>query len=571
MVVFLLAAALALPPVFPVSEVQRGQQGECLTVFEGDLIEPFAFEVKGVMRNYLGPNRDVVLIKLLGAKPEFTGVVAGMSGSPCSIGGRLLGALAYSFATFAKEPIAGITPIEGMRDVLRLPEEKRPWRLEQEEHMPLHARVDNAEATLRPIAAPLAMSGVTSEVLEEYTPWLREVGFEPVAGGSMGSSKTAARPLAPGSAVAAVLVRGDVEVAATGTVTWVNGDEVLAFGHPFFGGGAVSIPMAQASIVNTMVSSMRSFKMSITGPTLGEITQDRLTAIGGRMGRQPSMIPVRGVMRTPGGVSKYRFEVARDLQLSSKFVSMGLANAISGRVDASDRGVVRLNGDIRIAGQKPVHLSDVFAANRDNRLLQSSAAEMGQALDMLWRSPFGSAPAVEIDVETTVEPEPVIESIEAIYLDRSVAHVGDTVNVVARLRREGSPGIGALHNEQFSVRIPRHWAGRTVTLHACGAAEAEQLLYESEGQPHFQDMSDIVTWLNMRRSSGGLYLLATRDGVGMRVGVQLLPFLPPSVVALQSGDTRTERRGFAVAWEDHKTRPGVVYGGVKTNLTIDPL
>ncbi|MBI3179085.1 MAG: hypothetical protein HYZ27_05450, partial [Deltaproteobacteria bacterium] len=124
--------ALALPPVLPVSEVRPGQKGECLTVFQGDHVESFPFEVRGVMQNFLGPGRDLVLVRLGGDKAEFTGVVAGMSGSPCSIDGRLLGALAYAFAMFAKEPIAGITPMGGMLDVFTLPDEKRPWRVSAE-------------------------------------------------------------------------------------------------------------------------------------------------------------------------------------------------------------------------------------------------------------------------------------------------------------------------------------------------------------------------------------------------------------------------------------------------------
>ncbi len=150
---------------FPMADIVRGQHGVCHTVFEGDTIEPFAFEVKGLMKNFLGPRKDIVLVKLLGDKPTFTGVVAGMSGSPCIIDGKLVGALSYAFAKFAEEPIGGITPIDSMLDVLHLPDEVRPWRLglapaqawdqALSAQTPVDVRADNS--ALRPIATPITL------------------------------------------------------------------------------------------------------------------------------------------------------------------------------------------------------------------------------------------------------------------------------------------------------------------------------------------------------------------------------------------------------------------------------
>ena len=165
----------------PVEEIRPGQKGECLTVFEGDVIEPFSFLVKGVMEDYLGPGRDLVMIRLLGKKPEFTGVVAGMSGSPCSIDGRLVGALGYSFASFAKEPIAGVTPIKDMIAITKLPKENRPWRLpsnstsntmwENFEAGKAVASADPAhDNSMRPIAVPLTLSGMSPDLLSILHP-----------------------------------------------------------------------------------------------------------------------------------------------------------------------------------------------------------------------------------------------------------------------------------------------------------------------------------------------------------------------------------------------------------------
>jgi hypothetical protein len=118
-------ANAAPAPVMSLAEVQIGMQGVIRTVFRGSQIEEFGFEVLGVMKNLLGPKQDIILVQLKGEKPEFTGVVAGMSGSPAYINGRQVGALSLRFGSFAKEPIAGLTPIESMLSLFKI-DEPRP-------------------------------------------------------------------------------------------------------------------------------------------------------------------------------------------------------------------------------------------------------------------------------------------------------------------------------------------------------------------------------------------------------------------------------------------------------------
>jgi len=557
----------------PLDEIQRGQTGQCLTVFEDDHIEPVTFSVKGVMPNFLGPNGHIVLVRLTGEKPEFTGVVAGMSGSPCSIDGKIIGALAYAYAIFAKEPIAGITPMQDMLDVMRLPAEKTPWRLPTKETAKaewdalrrgeaLAQAPSNDE--LRPIATPLSLGGVVPQVREHFTPWLRSLGFVPVATGA-GGGPTASKKLEPGSPIAAVLVSGDVDIAATGTVTSVEGNEVLAFGHPFFGSGVTSMPMAHASILNTMASQMRSYKMSLTGALIGEITQDRLTAIGGYLGPSPKMVPVRGTFKTPSGTKSFSFEVTRDLYLSPRFVALGLANALVGNVQSSERGTVRLTGTVRAKGIEPVIVRDVFASQRDSSLLIEAAIEMARTFATFWNTPFGPPPEIELSVEAVLEPEPVIEWIESVHLSRSQARPGDSVEVAVRLVRDDGPRT----IERFLLKVPRRWAKQKVDIIVAGGSLAQRLVDEVAGDPRPENLAQIQTWFANRRTDGYLYLLAVRKGTGMRSEVEAMPFLPPSVVAINSGDATKQRRNRGLAWEERRGRPGVVYGGLRTQLRVE--
>lgn len=557
----------------PVADIRPGQKGTCLTVFQGDQVEPFPFTVRGTMTNFLGPNRDVVLIRLESEKAEFTGVVAGMSGSPCSIDGKIVGALAYSFSTFAKEPIAGVTPIGDMVDIMKLQKQDRPWRLDgdpvkQAEWKALREGTAVAAKTVRnaelaPIATPLTISGAPQAIIDHFEPWLSANGFMAMAGGSAGKDAKA-KPLVPGGAVAAVLVRGAVNIAATGTVTSVEGNEVTAFGHPFFGAGAVSIPMANAYIVNTMASAQRSFKMSIPGAMVGEVTQDRLTAIGGYMGGVPSMVPITGSIATPQGPAKFDLEVARDVELTPRFVAMGIASALGGRVDASERGTMRFNGRIDIEGQQPIIVKNVYSAQRDGSLMTSPAIDMAIAFANMWQTPFGAPPKMKMSIDAQLASEPIEETIEDISLSSSSIEAGKPVEVAVRVRRWNGP----VTYEKFTVNVPRSWIGDEVDIIACGADLAERVSDEVQGDPRPTKFADVVKALNARRTDGNIYVMAVRDGAGLRADTEILKFIPPSAVATLSGDPNVRRRNRGLAWEERRARPGTVMGGAMTQLKV---
>ncbi len=575
----IVAALGALPPTMPVSEVKGGMHGQCQTVFEGDKIEPMDFVVKGIMSGMLGPNKDVVLIRLEGKKPEFTGVVAGMSGSPCFIDGKLVGALAYAFASFAKEPIAGVTPIADMLEVLEQPKNERPWRLaanqsktpDNEAHwqamregraLDMPGRV----ADLVPIAAPLSMSGVPLDIQQHFAPYLESLGFVPVAGGIAGKGEAPAA-LKAGGAIAGVLVRGDVSIAGTGTVTTVDGNKVLAFGHPFFGVGPVSIPMATATIINTMASSLRSFKMSNTGEVVGEITEDRLTAIGGFLGKGPRMIPVHGEIEGMGA-GVFDFEVARDAQLTPRLLGMALASSLSGRVGASAKGLLRLEavihyGDLE-GNKKSVRVQNVYSAQRDGNLFVYAGMDVAQVVGMLWNNPLGPPPDMKIELKVKAEPESLVEWVEAVHLDRGQARVGDNLEVAVRMRQEDGPSA----IERFVIKVPTAWAGKEIEFVAAGVYGAEKLDMKISGMPVPRTLEEIGIWLNKRRDGGYLYLMAHHKGAGVQVGISSMANIPGSAATVLGAAPRTYRRKSGLAWEEHRNRDGFVFGKASAKLKI---
>ncbi len=291
--------------VYPLSRIHAGLHGAALTVFEGTQPEAMDVEILGTLKNALGPGQDLILARLHGSKPEYTGVVAGMSGSPVYIDGKLVGALSYRIGQFSKEPIAGITPIAQMLEAGRQGEDA-PAPARAGLDAPAQAAAVAAAADIQPIETPLSFSGFSPAALRFFAervqlPGMQSFGsFSAALGGAEletgnaagGGRPSTQGPLAPGSAVSALLVKGDMEIAATCTVTSVDAGRVLACGHPITRYGNVSMPMTKADVVATLASPMNSLKIVNTTETVGAFTEDRESAIGGRQGETARMIPV---------------------------------------------------------------------------------------------------------------------------------------------------------------------------------------------------------------------------------------------------------------------------------------
>ncbi len=314
------------PGFFPLSQVRAGMTGTAWTVFQGTTPEPMQVEILGILRGARGPGQDMILAQLHGAKPEYTGVVEGMSGSPVYIGGKLLGSLSYRIGQFTKEPIAGITPIEQMLEVRDIPfrnlsveEAHAAFPAPASSLVASNSAADRdplspAAMTFQPMDTPLVMSGFFPDAIRFWQQQTAGTFLEPVAaGGSLAGASSAPAPasvasthptLIPGSAVSMQLIRGDLEVAATCTVTWIDPRQLLACGHPVLGAGPVSLPMTTADVVTTLASPLNSFKIINTGVTVGAFTQDRESAIRGVFGAQAHMIPVHLSIDSPGGTAQ---------------------------------------------------------------------------------------------------------------------------------------------------------------------------------------------------------------------------------------------------------------------------
>ncbi len=557
--------------IFPLSEIQRGQKGIGYTVFAEDRPEAFGVEVLGVMEGMLGPGKSVILTKLTGDKINFSGVIAGMSGSPVYIDGRLVGAVAYRFGSFTKEPIAGITPIEDMLaafgdeiDPSALaqvpPTAPGPWRVERFRSrtllpaLALPAQAPTPAQGLRALATPLFMGGVSPEVMQAQRGALQAAGFLPMAGGA--GAKTdlglfAPRPsdarqvqantpglagtvkasrIAPASAISAQLMRGDINVAAIGTVTWVQGDRVLAFGHPFIGHGKVAFPMATAAIINTLASEAGSYKQGLAAKEVGIITQDRLTAIGGDLGKAAPMVPVRILVQrfdeplgSPG--LETRVEIVDNPIWLPNMLETAIASATSRRMGYEAGGTVSLKARI-YTKEHTVAFEDLISAPAPLRLPAFAARDVATTASILLRNELGQAQIQGIEVMVRLSPKVKLRELERIIAP-STARPGETITVQAILRPYRQEPITA----DIQITVPMDAEGE-FELYVGGGVELDQKDGHARGRRTPKQLEDLMALLSSRRPAQALYARIYQPQAGLTQNMALMSALPASQRAI---------------------------------------
>jgi hypothetical protein len=569
------------PAILRLADVKPGMIGQALTVFAGTKPEPFKIRVVAVMRNFL-PKEDVILIRAEDPRVEFSGIVAGMSGSPVYVDGKLMGAIAYAWS-FSKEPLGGVTPIETM-----LAERTRPRRV-KEETMALggkapasHALADAHDgddratgwrpaergASSGPLAlarglglppvlpssggdqphllrasVPLSVSGFTPRTFAELEQELRPSGLVPLqAGGGRklgGPGSAAPGHVEPGSAIGVELVRGDMSTVATGTVTYVDGPEVFAFGHPMFGIGEVYLPMVDAEIHAFLPSFSQSFKMSSPLQEVGTLVQDRQSCIIGDLDARTTMVPVEVRVDGPGVEARtFRAEVARNRRLTPMLASLVVGNAIAdAEPDVTDM-VVTVTSKVNVKGYSTIELRDqLFSAEGVSGHALSSSRGLRAMGDLLF-NPFEPVVLDRLDVDVRVEFRRDIAEIIGVSLPSDVVHAGDTVPLRVTLR----PYAGDEYLEIIPVVIPREVAGDMVKIEVATGAQVKPDTAQAESLRGYID--------NLRKfytaSSIVVSIQQPDDGASLRG--RLLSGLPPAALdTLRPGNQTRRADAYRVA------------------------
>ena len=537
----------AATKIMKVDDVRPGMKGVGYTVFQGTKPEPMGVEVLGVLRNLNGPKSDVVLVKLVGEKPEFTGVVAGMSGSPVYIDGKLLGAIAYRIGQFSKEPIAGVTPIEQMLEINEF-DQSIP-----QSGAAAVARVSGASRTstpgkddsnpiqsyaqyLTPIDAPFVFNGFNEAAIRQFAPALSAVGITPVMGVGSASKDKQPEPLVPGSAVSAIMVRGDMDVAATCTVTYMDKDHLLACGHPLMQFGMVDMPMTKANVVATLSSPLNAFKIINTTEAVGAFVQDRHTGILGRFDRDPKMIPVTLSIHGPSGPREYHYEVLNNAKLTPVMMMTTVYNALMGMNQYGEETTYRMNGRIHVTGFSDVRMTNMFSPVDANPTAYAVAMSLGEHFGRIYDNPFEAPTVSGVNLEFDLEPERRAAVLESARTDVTEARPGDEITIEAVLR----PYRGDRIVRRIPVRVPTSAPKGSLRILVSDAETLDRARRSTPAMGRRMDLHSTIEVLNKEHLNDHLYVSLLEANPQATVEDKVMPAVPLSVMNVMEGMRATQ-------------------------------
>ena len=553
----------ATSAIMPLDEIKPGMIGTGRTVFEGTELQDFKVHILGVLKNVQGPKRSLILAKLEGGPLAQTGVIAGMSGSPVYIDGRLIGAVSYAIGSFPKEPIAGITPIREMIDATADSTRRSAAPVQARIDLPItreglaaavratYARIgtfaDRASdvesigvpaatggqlgALLRPIATPLVMSGVTAQTADLLASVFRDDGFEPMlSGGSSTDAPKATAALRPGDPVGVSLLSGDADFGATGTVTHIDGDRVYAFGHPLFNFGPATFAMTRAYVYTSLPSLMSSFKIATLGDVIGTVQQDRATAIAGTLGKGPAMIPVNITLESEHAPRRsFHYSVVNDQMFTPLLTYVAIFNTLGNFERQVGSATFTVKGKARFQQHADLDYDDIFTG--DNPITGASAYVAGP-ITMLLSNDIEPVDVKSVDLSIQTAEESRTSSIERVWLDEVRPRAGHTVplKVLTRSYR------GAEKISTIPIEIPANASGQLTVMVTDGRQlnQIEQRELRRTLQP--QSVAQIIRALNETRRNNRLYVRLLTGTPGAVVNGEALTSLPPSVLAVLEGD-----------------------------------
>jgi len=526
------AVAAGETRMFPLAEVHRGLKGVAYTVFEGVTPETMEVEILGVLKDALGPGRDMILARLHGVKPEFTGVVAGMSGSPVYVDGRLLGALSYRIGQFSKEPIAGITPIEQMlevRDGVAQPAGPR---------VKVAAGGGGAEGEMQAMETPVVFGGFSQEAVERFGDRFRAMGMTPVAGmGGMDGTVRQPEPLVPGSAVSAVLVEGDLSITGTCTVTYVDAQRLLACGHPITQSGLVDMPMTKAEVLATLPSPLNAFKIVNATEEVGAFTEDRASAILGKFGVRARMIPVEVEVGTGGGATARTFHLRvvdnRDLtpqaMLVSVYQTMQQTNAaaaetswrLTGEIGVSERAA---NGEAGRA-MPPVRMDGMMAPTEFNSGAISAALLVGDRFTRVYANSLEQPMVTGVRLKLEAIGERRVAVLESARLSRTEARAGETVEVEAVVRGYAETP----RTIRMEVKVPASAMPGAMRVLVSDGATVDRLLSPAGAVSHAVTLPDAVAEADRLHRNDRVYVTLLDRTAQAVLDAAALPAVPLSM------------------------------------------
>jgi hypothetical protein len=537
------------PQTIAVSQIHTGMRGVAYTVFQGVKPESMDVEVLGVLHNVNGPKGDIILVRLHGQKVEYTGVVAGMSGSPVYLDGKLAGALAFRIGEFSKEPIAGVTPIADMLEINALdrsPAEEsaavKPSITSvagktsgpgENAALPGSASDSSGFANyLKPIETPLVFNGFSEQAIHLFAGQLGSAGIVPVMGAGSVSDEKQPEPIEAGSAVSAILVRGDMNIEATCTVTYIDPHRLLACGHPLLQFGSVDLPMSKAEVLATLPSPLNAFKIVNTTEAVGTFVQDRHTGIMGVFDRQPQMIPVTLSIHSGAGEKQFHYEVLNNPKLTPIALMVTIFNALHGVNEFGEEITYRLAGSIGVKGFPDVTMRNMFAPSENAQPAAMQAAmSLGERFGRIYDNPYNAPAIAGVKLDFDLVRERRWARLESARTDVTEVRPGDEIKLETVL----APYRGERIVQQIPVKIPTSASKGTLRILV---SDGDTLDRVGHGTPAFGrklDLASTIAVLNKEHSNNRVYVSLLEADPEARVADKVMPTLPISIMNVMDG------------------------------------
>jgi hypothetical protein len=564
----------------PAEQVVAGMKGYGFSdLGDGKGIQQFDVEILGLLKKF-APRQDLILARVSGAGLENAGVIAGMSGSPIYVDGKLVGALAYGWP-FSKEPICGITPIQSMLDIRHVPPAP-PMPIggasvstkaflsaftsgDFASHLealvqPLRPA---AQEGLMPLPLPVSFGGLTEGRLwrrvSETAGWMAT----PSGAAAVSSGDSTLRP---GSAVAAQLLTGDMDLSATGTVTWVEGNAVLAFGHPFLSMGPVSMPMARAEVLTVLPSLYRSVKFAASGAILGSISQDRSTGILGTFGTQAPMVPISvKISSDQMPTQTFHFEAVHNSMLTPILSAIAIDNVLTTLEKRSGERTLVWKSSIHTPG-RDVQWNSVFSGMAAR---EEAVASLALLTNYLMANEFHDLTIEGLDVEISHSDRLQNARIVRVEAGKERVRPGDEIPIWVDL----ADFRGGNRRVVLNLKVPPDTPpGPLNVFVGDGFAATAYDLGLLPADPHSLDQ--VLDFLARIRPSNSLNLLAYRRAPGAVVVGETLPALPPSVMAILHdrgpSEAPTPELSYLRLQSESVEEPIPVSGSVRLTIDVSP-
>ena len=590
-VLLLLAAPGFAIEFMSVDDVRPGMKGYGLTVFHGARPTTFSVELIGVLKGELGPRQDMILCRLEHPVLQDIGVVAGMSGSPVFIDGKLLGAVGYGYAN-SLQPIGGIAPIEDMIKVLGLTsnEPHRPDEFEAALRgatgpAPEPVRVDRHNApegffaddaaaevggVLEPLSTALVVSSRSAETLRILQEAFQGRGVTIMQGGGGGASpqhgEISFEEIGNGYSLAIPLMTGDMTLQGTGTITYRDGDKLVAFGHPMDFLGDVRMPMAASWVHAIVPGRVRPIKLASAMNLIGTLRQDRLVAVGGVIGMMPTMIPIAVQVDAPGQseTQTFRFEAVPNRDLFPSLLRVAVSESVTAASSMSDEATADLSYRLELSNGEVIEKRDFLTGS-----FMSSMVAMGIASDAstLMNNPYERLGVKQASAEVRLTEKANEASLQALRPHRRVWRPGETVTVQGEIL----PWRQERVSFTMSLALPEHLPDGAYTLNLYDAASRQRLeSTRAPGRSRIQTLDQLIARVREHYPRNRMYLTLEQVATGLTLKGEEFEQLPPSMIGALAASSRelVEPIQVNILAETFRSWHWQVTGSVRANIRV---